>query len=150
MSGGGPDYVAKGRNGQVELYPSKIAITRRGIIATLTHLGSGRKEIQLDDVSSVQLKSAGVVNGYIQFGQTGYSESGGGSVDAANDENSVTFTSKQQHQFEELKSRIDQYRNQQSGQGGADPALQKLREQYAEGEIDRQTFEERKSVLEDQ
>jgi len=151
MSSSDPDFVAKGRNGQVELYPEKIAITRKGIVAKLSHWGSGRKELRFDDITGIQFKSAGwAFNGYIQFGQSGYSESDGGSLEAANDENSVTFSRGQEADFEELKERIDQRRNHETGhQSNGNPAIQKLREQYAEGEIDRETFEERRSVLED-
>ena len=145
-------HEAEGANGQVELHESKIVIKRKGLLAKLGHMGKGDKEIPLSSITSIQFKDAGrLTNGYIQFGQSGYSESDGGAFDAANDENSVMFKRKQQDDFEELRERINELREQSSGVSSgsddSDPAIEALREKYATGEISKEEYEERLEVL---
>ncbi|WP_192498297.1 SHOCT domain-containing protein [Halorussus halophilus] len=144
-------HEAKGANGQVELKQSKIIIKRKGMLAKLGHMGKGNKEIPISSITSIQFKDAGrVTNGYIQFGQSGYSESDGGAFDAANDENSVMFKRKQQEEFETLKEEIDDIRENGGDSGGrdTDPAIDALREKFATGEISKEEYEERLAVLE--
>ena len=59
------------------------------------------KEISLDQVAGAQFKPAtAFVNGFIRLSIVGQTEPEGGGFDAAQDENAVMFTSKQQPGFE--------------------------------------------------
>lgn len=148
--------VAEGSSGQVTLFETKIRISRDDIgLHKINHLGSGDKEIPLDNITSVQLKEPSTLTkGYIQFGQSGYSESDDGAFDAASDENSVLFTEDSLDAFVELRSEIERLRNQDresSSGAGADPTeqLQNLKELYDDGVLTDAEFEEKKqSILE--
>lgn len=147
-----PLFVASGKNGQVELYESRIVITRKGVLGKLTHWGKGEKEIRTDDITGIQFKEPGLATaGYIQFGQSGYSEDDGGTFSAADDENSVTFKKKQLEDFETLRQKINDFRDSagSASSDDEDSAIEALRKQYAEGEISKEEYEKRMSVLEE-
>lgn len=65
----------------------------------------------INHITSMQLKPAGLMNGFIQFSLAGgvekQSKFGRQSNDAARDENAVMFTKKQQSAFEELRAAIE-------------------------------------------
>lgn len=68
----------------------------------------GDKEIPIRNITSVQMKEAGMLtNGYIQLSLLGGSESRGGLMDAPTDENSVVFNKKQMDQFVAFKQKLD-------------------------------------------
>lgn len=84
-------YTIKGLNGQLYVYENKIEITRKGVWA-FAHQGlKGTKTIPISEIKSIQLKRAGLVQGYIQFGISGSIEGQGGYQAANYDENTVTF-----------------------------------------------------------
>lgn len=96
---------AHGYNGQVTFDGQAVTISRHGPVARLT-IGKGEKRIPLRHITAVQYKPAGIVNGFIQFTVAGgverRSRFGRQSMDAAKDENSVTFLYWQRHEFAEL------------------------------------------------
>ena len=71
-------------------------------------------------------------------------------MDATSDENTVLFEKDSLAAFEELREKIREMTSDsvQSTTGNMDGALEKLRERYANGEIDEGEYEERKEVLE--
>jgi len=100
--------LAKGINGQIELYENKIVIKRQGFVAFMTQGFKGDKEILLKHISSMQCKKVGFfTSGYIQFAFLGGSETKKGLVDAAHDENTVMFNLKQQEAFLKLKEQAE-------------------------------------------
>jgi hypothetical protein len=99
--------VAKGVGGAIYLYENRIKIERKGALAFVSHGLKGDKEIFLDQISAVQYRRAGWVNGYIQFTLIGGQEAKGGLLEAGGDENTVVFNVWQQKDFEELKGLID-------------------------------------------
>jgi len=106
---------AKGVNGQIELYPNKVRILRKGLIGLLTQGLKGDKEILISSISSIQFKKAGALtNGYIQFAFMGGKEANGGIFQATQDENTVMFNTKQQADFERIKEEVEK-RMQTSG-----------------------------------
>jgi hypothetical protein len=138
----------KGKNGQIELYEDKIIIKRKGLAAKMTHWGKGTKEIPLDSITSVQLKEPGYITaGYIQFGQSGYSEDSGGLKSATKDENSVNFNKGNKREFVELKNRINKLRKDSEGQNSELGALERLKERFAEGEISEREFRRKRDIL---
>ena len=71
----------------------------------------GRKEIAIDQVTGTRFKNAtAFINGYIQFSLIGDAEPRRGAFDAAQDENSVMFTNKQQPGFERARELIELHR----------------------------------------
>jgi hypothetical protein len=100
---------AVGVHGSIELVGNKIIIKRtKGLMSRLSYGIKGNKEILIKTITSIQFKSAGILNGYIQFSFSGGKDNTGGILDAAGDENTVFFTKKQQPAFEKLKSIIEE------------------------------------------
>jgi TM2 domain-containing membrane protein YozV len=143
----------EGSNGTVTLYDGRIEISREdiGMIHRMQHGFSGTKEIPLESITSIQLRKPSMATkGYVQFGQKGYTEDDDGLLDATSDENTVLFEKDSLAAFEELREKIREMTSDsvQSTTGNMDGALEKLRERYANGEIDEGEYEERKEVLE--
>lgn len=144
--------MAEGVNGQVILFEDRLRISREniGMIHKVQHGFSGDKEIPYESITSVQIrKPSSVTRGYIQFGQSGYSESDDGLFDATSDENSVLFEKDSLSTFMEIRDKVQKYKKGdiESSTGNMDEAMQRLRERYAEGEIDEEEFNRRKEIL---
>jgi len=145
---------AKGVNGQLELLKNKIVIKRKGSLSFLTQGLKGNKEIQIKQISSIQLKSAGALtNGYIQFSFIGGQETKGGIFNATRDENSIMFKSKQEENFIEIKNmieeKLDQYnKNTESSNSSSGlNDLEKLAELRDKGIITEEEFEAKKQEI---
>jgi len=103
-----PICQAKGINGQIELYINKVRILRKGVFAFISQGLKGDKEILISSISSIQFKKAGAwTNGYIQFAFMGGTEAKGGLFQATQDENTVMFNTKQQHDFVRIKIMVE-------------------------------------------
>jgi RNA polymerase subunit RPABC4/transcription elongation factor Spt4 len=150
----GVRMVAEGVSGQVALFDNKIRISRDDIgLHKINHIGSGDKEIRLENITSIQIKEPNnLTKGYIQFGQSGYSESDAGAFDAASDENSVLFAQGSLDEFTTLRDEIEKLRDQPTGGdsgGGADPTeqLKNVKELHDAGVLTDEEFEEKKQNL---
>lgn len=105
----GAVMAAKGANGKITLFNDRLEISRDGIgkLHRIQHGFKGDKEIPYDSITSVQLrKPSSVTRGYIQFGQSGFSESDDGLFNATSDENTVLFDKGSLSQFEELRTKV--------------------------------------------
>jgi hypothetical protein len=153
----GVHMIAEGKNGQVALFDEKIRISREdiGVLYKLNQLGKGEKEIRLDNITSIQLKEpSSFSKGYIQFGQSGYSESDDGVVDAVDDENSVLFTQGETDEFLQLRDEIERLQQQSKSSDGttvteADPTeqLKNIKELHEAGVLSDEEFEDKKENL---
>ena len=105
-------FGASGVNGTLEVVPDRIIIRRKRAWMALLGQGlRGRKEIAIDRVAGTRFKDAtAFLNGYIQFSLIGDTEARRGAFDAAQDENSVMFTIKQQPGFEKARELIELHR----------------------------------------
>lgn len=104
-------HTAKGENGQVELYDTKLIITRNGIAAQLAHWRKEPKEILISNITGIQFKEPGIlINGYIQFGHSGQSLDSS-MIKAVNKENTVAFRKTHRDDFTELKDWLDRLRD---------------------------------------
>ncbi len=96
-----------GVNGQLYLYENRIIIRRKGVLAKMTQgFFKGEKEIFLSQISGIQVKKAGMLNGYIQFTLSGGIEGRKGVMEATKDENSVMFSMGQNKNVEIIKKKI--------------------------------------------
>ncbi len=143
---------ATGANGKVTLYQNRLEISREdiGMLHKMQHGFKGDKDIPYESITSIQLrKPSSVTRGYIQFGQSGYSESDDGLMDATSDENTVLFDKESLSEFEELRAKVRELKNGdvEESTGSMDEAMEKLRTRYAEGEIDEEEYEQRKDIL---
>ena len=99
--------TVNGVNGQLYLYENRIIIRRKGVIAKMTQgFFKGEKEIFLSQISGIQVKKAGMLNGYIQFTLSGGIEGRKGVIEATKDENSVMFSMGQNKNVEIIKNKI--------------------------------------------
>jgi len=108
----GPErFGAKGVNGTLVVTPERIMIRRKRAVLVLLGQGFSRsKEIAVDQIVGTQFKKATTfINGYIRFSLAGGTETKGGGFDAAQDENAIMFTDKQQPAFARAKELIDLY-----------------------------------------
>jgi hypothetical protein len=105
-------FGTKGVNGTLVVMPDRVIIKRKRALLPLLGQGfKGGKEIAIDQVSSTQFKKAtAFINGYIRFSPGGGAETKRGGFDAAQDENAIMFTSKQQPGFEKAMGLVDLYR----------------------------------------
>ena len=98
-----PIMSAAGLGGQLELFPGKIKIKRKGILGFSNHVITGDKEIYLSQISSIKFNGAGLISGQIQFAFLGGVEAKGGIFQANMDQNTVMFSPDQQKNFELIK-----------------------------------------------
>jgi hypothetical protein len=148
-------FTARGRNGQLTVYPTKIVISREGAMGFISQGHKGRKEIDLTQISAVQFKDPGPLTvGYIQFSFIGGSETKHGIRDAVSDENSILFAQKAESAFREAKRLIDQYREELRAPHHAAPAapdpveqLERLAGLLERGLLTKDEFELKKREL---
>jgi hypothetical protein len=105
-------FGARGVNGTLVVMPDRIIIRRkRALLPWLGQGIKGSKEIAIDQVSGTQLKRAtAFINGYIGFSLVGGAETRLSGFAAAQDDDSIMFTNKQQPGFEKAKELVDLYR----------------------------------------
>ena len=152
--------TAYGHNGQLRLDGGWLIINRKGVLAFIGHGMKGEKRIPLAHVTSVQFKEAGpVVNGYIQFGVLGGTESKAGILAATMDENTVMFRLSQQPAFQAIRQAVEHYLHQRivaaatqpqaSGNAEADvlEQLRKLGELRDAGILTDEEFASKKAEL---
>jgi hypothetical protein len=153
--------LVKGYGGSVEF---------DGQFVTIRHTGLGRFTISKDDkrihvrnITAVQLKRAGMMtNGFIQFtvpGGSDRSQTTRQAGSAVHDENSMIFTRKQQAEFDQLRSAVEQavdavhvprpvvQREQQAFGGGIAGQLAQLAHLHASGALSDDEFASARSRL---
>lgn len=85
---------AKGGKTKVVLKNDRMIISRPGAMAKLSHGFTGEKTIFFNQITSVQLKEAGMSRGYIQFTLAGSAERKSGILKGdSTDENTIYFAS---------------------------------------------------------
>jgi hypothetical protein len=165
-----PEFIAEGHNGQVKLHDDRVVIAREGILATISHLNAGEAEIPFESLDRLQYKPAvGAQHGYVRFEPAGASEQ----FNPTDDAHTVTFDADSAPNFERLREEVPEHAGLDENRvivedGGAtdgdgadgddaagegeddvDPAIRTLRERFAAGEIDREEYEERLAILQD-
>lgn len=144
------DFVAKGYNGQLTVTERSIVITRKGAMAVLTQGLKGSKEIPIEHITSIQLKRAGLIAGYIQFTFMGGMEAKGGVFQAGRDENSINFYAGANKDFEKAKDLIEERRaNAMPSRSATSPAdeLKKFAELHTAGILTDEEFAAKKKQL---
>ena len=141
-----------GADGNVTLYDDRLEISRKGLsmIYKMQHGFKSDKEIPYESITSIQLrKPSSVTRGYVQFGQSGFSETDDGLLDAAGGENTILFNKGSLREFEELQEKVRELKNGdvRKSTGSVDGAMEKLRERYVEGEIGEEEYAQRKHIL---
>jgi len=144
---------ANGHNGQLELLENRIRITRKGSLGFLSHGYSGAREIQIDQISSINFKPAGnFANGYIQFTFLGGTQVKSGIQEASRDENAVIFLKKHQTDFEKIKDAVEEKIRDFKAKDVSKPTmglddLSKLAELKNKGIITEEEFQAKKKQI---
>jgi hypothetical protein len=149
---------AKGRNGQLQLLPTKVRIIRKGAWALALQGVQGDKEIYLDQISSIQFKKAGLAVGYMRFVFLGGRETKTGIRDTMKDENTVAFVHKHEAEFEAIKRAIEEKMHeartsrvqqplQQAAPADIPAQIKKLAELKNQGILTEQEFQQKKEDL---
>jgi hypothetical protein len=109
---GPKQFATKGVNGTLVVTPDRVIVKRKRALLPLLGRGlRGDKQIAIDQRSSTQFKKAtAFVNGYIGFSLVGGAETKLSGFAAAQDDDSIMFTNKQQPGFEKAKELVDLYR----------------------------------------
>jgi len=139
----------KGYNGTLILTDTGVVI-KRGVKGFLLGGGMirGDKSIPYSSIVAVQLKKAGLTQGYLQLTLKGGSEAKGGLFQSATDENSINFMAGKNKDFEEAKGMIEQ-----SISGGSQKTtsnldeLEKLASLKDKGIITQEEFDIKKKSL---
>lgn len=145
-----------GWNGNIELYEDKVIIKREGLIAKLNHgFFKGDKTIYLNQISGIELKTAGIIRGYMQFtipGGIEQTKGGIGKKGTSTDENTVEFHYGQNSVAEEIKEEIEKRIGNHSQpiidlkEDGAD-SIRKYKQLYDDGIITQDEFEKKKKEI---
>lgn len=104
-------YEARGMNGQLLFDGVYVTLARKGFWAR-SQIGLGEKRIPVTSIGSINWKPASrLVNGYIQLAPVGDVQRrpryGQRNLDAARDENSVTFRHVQMPAFEQVRAVLE-------------------------------------------
>lgn len=143
----------KGINGQLDLYNDKVIVKRKGALAKMTQgFFKGDKTIYIKQITGIQVKmGATFINGYIQFTVPGGIESKKGITDATRDENTVIFNKKNNDTVIQIKAKIEELKQSQSGQtisqlSNADE-IKKYKELLDQGILTNEEFTVKKKQL---
>lgn len=93
----------------VEVDDYGINITRKGVLNAVNIGLTGGKTIPFSSITAVQLKKAGLTNGYIQFSILGGNEQKGGVIAATKDENTIMYSKKYEPIAIELKNIVENH-----------------------------------------
>lgn len=110
----------------------------------------GQKTYDLNNVSGVQYKKPGFTTGYLQIVLIGGRDARNGVTGAVKDENSITFTKKEDHLILEIKEYIEKYIHEHSSGSSASSNLdeiKKLKDLLDIGAITKEEFEAKKTQL---
>jgi len=140
--------LCKGVGGSLELLDDRLII-RRTMVLGLLHGLAGEKTIPYTNITAVQFKRAGIVNGYIQFTIAGGNESRKGAWEAVKDENTLIFSDNETFgkARDLIEGKIAPRNAQQGPPQSTAQELEKLASLLDRGLLTRQEFEQQKSVL---
>lgn len=101
------EVSAVGKTGQILVDDDYVTISRKGLRAFINQGAKGDKRIPIASITAVQLKPAKLTDGYLQLSILGGVESRKGWADAGTDENTITFGTSKNRDFEAVRNRIE-------------------------------------------
>lgn len=111
---------------------------------------SGEKIYDLKNISGVQYKKPGMTTGYLQIILIGGRDARGGVMGAVRDENSITFSKKEDHLILELKEYIEKSISDRSAPASSSSNLdeiKKLKDLLDIGAITQEEYDAKKTQL---
>lgn len=138
----------------VTVNDNNVTIEIKGFTNFINKGGSkGAKSIPIKAITAIQYKKPSLTTGYIQFAYSGSKETKGGTLSALKDENTITFTQKEQKLAEEMMELIEEKRaNAHSGAGtnqavSAADEIVKFKELLDQGILTQDEFDAKKKQL---
>lgn len=152
-----PVYEIKGSGDILVVYEDRLTITPFGVIGFLGKGIKGTKTIPFTSITSIEMKEAGFLSGYLQFGTPDASSNRGGLIAASHDENTFMFnnTSGFNEKVRSIKSyvesRIRDIKNEKvdsaSGKESLGDQIVKLAELHQRGLLSDEEFKSAKAKL---
>ncbi|MBQ9803025.1 MAG: SHOCT domain-containing protein [Clostridia bacterium] len=155
----GSVYALDGGVGDcLHVFEDRVVIQHKGVLNFFAMGIKGDKTLYYSDITSVQFKKPGITAGHIQFSIPGGVEGSGGVMDAASDENTITFNGNAETiaYAEEMVKYIDaKISEHKRGKGGATivqplsnaDELKKFKELLEMGAITQEEFDAKKKEL---
>lgn len=113
-------------------FDGEYVTIKRGLMSPV---GKGETRLHVSQISAVRWKAAGMLGGYIQFTVPGAvtAKSMGNTqrADARRDPHAVSFNSKQQPKFEELRAAVEAAITARHAPAAAVPTAERLADQLA-------------------
>ena len=146
-----PLYYFNGKNGQLEVYPDKVIIKRKGFMSKMTQgFFAGEKSIYIKQITGIKVKRGGLLtNGFIQFILAGNIEVRKGLVKETHDENTIFFAKKDNEVIDKIKLAVEELMTKSDSPhvvSSADEIL-KFKNLLDDGVITQEEFEEKKKQL---
>lgn len=132
------------------IHDSFLTVEPRGFANAVNKGLIGQKTYDLNNVSGVQYKKPGFTTGYLQIVLIGGRDARNGVTGAVKDENSITFSKKEDHLILEIKEYIEKYIHERSSGSSASSNLdeiKKLKDLLDIGAITNEEFEAKKAQL---
>lgn len=147
-----PLLVLDDRKNSVELWPGKITIRRHGLMNAVNVGLTDEKDIYLNTITGIQVKKPGMTTGYIQFIARGSQDNKGGVTGAVQDENTIIFNGKKNHEIaQNMKTRIEELIHQPipsiAPPVSTADELVKLASLKEQGILTEEEFQEQKKLL---
>lgn len=137
----------------IRLNEYSLTIRREGTVNFLIHGLKGEKDIYYKNITSIQIKKAGSLTGFIQFELLGSSTSLGGLSGAMSDENTVAlYTQKHNEIAQQIKSFIESKLFAKNGSNNTDESnhyseLRELKKLLDENIITEEEFKAKKEQI---
>ena len=134
----------------VTIHDNFLTVEPRGFANAVNKGLIGQKTYDLNNVSGVQYKKPGFTTGYLQIVLIGGRDARNGVTGAVKDENSITFSKKEDHLILEIKEYIEKYIHERSSGVSTSSNLdeiKKLKDLLDIGAITNEEFETKKSQL---
>ena len=87
---------------KLTVFEDRIVIKHKGALNFMAMGIHGDKVVYLADITGIQFKPGGMTSGHLQFSMLGGNESKGGILNAASDENTITFTSQKNSEAQKI------------------------------------------------
>lgn len=147
-------YLDGGTGDILEVYEDRIVISHKGVLNFFAMGIKGDKTIYYNNITSVQLKKAGVLAGYIQFSIHGGRENIGGLLGATQDENTITINMTKNIEAERIVTYINK-KLAEIREGGSKPTqvisqadeIKKFKELLDMGVITEEEFNAKKKQI---
>jgi hypothetical protein len=96
------------KSNELELSGSNVIIRKRGVANMMASGLNGDRTIAISTITSIQLKKAGWVPGYILFSYAGSKPFSGGIIEATQDPDSLMFDKTLNEEVEEFKNKVEE------------------------------------------